>query len=134
MVESVWVGKVVAISDGDTATVLNSDNVEVKIRLNGIDTPESEQAFGTKSTDQDVWVAKRVAIVTHGNDAKFEQNLELREFLESTKGTILVEAAGRDVIWGIGLGKNNEKSQTPVSWRGRNLLGFVLTDVRERVK
>ena len=44
---------------------------------------------------------------------------------------ILVEAAGRDVIWGIGLGKNNPKSRNPLTWRGRNLLGFALTAVRE---
>lgn len=48
-IESIWVGKVVAISDGDTLTVLNKDFEEVKIRLNGIDTPEAKQAFGTKS-------------------------------------------------------------------------------------
>ena len=46
---------------------------------------------------------------------------------------ILVEAAGRDVIWGIGLGPNNPKSRDPFQWRGRNLLGFALTVVREQL-
>ena len=50
-IESVWSGKVVKISDGDTATVFTSDFKEVKIRLNGIDTPESSQAFGTKAKE-----------------------------------------------------------------------------------
>ena len=113
---------------------LFGDDAMLKAILEAPD-PKSAKAFGRKvqEFDQDVWVAERVAIVTRGNDAKFEQNLELREFLESTKGTILVEAAGRDVIWGIGLGKNNEKAQDPATWRGRNLLGFVLTDVRDRL-
>ncbi|MCE9533787.1 MAG: thermonuclease family protein [Planctomycetes bacterium] len=41
-------GKVVGISDGDTITVL-VDKTTHKIRLNGIDAPESGQVFGTKS-------------------------------------------------------------------------------------
>ena len=83
---------------------------------------------------QDVWESKRVEIVTKGNLAKFEQDDDLREFLQSTSGTILVEAAGRDVIWGIGLGGSNPKAQDPRTWRGRNLLGFVLTHVREEFR
>ncbi|MES2922122.1 MAG: thermonuclease family protein [Verrucomicrobiota bacterium] len=39
----------VRVIDGDTITLLNADKVEVKIRLNGIDAPESNQAFGAKS-------------------------------------------------------------------------------------
>ena len=42
-------GKVVAISDGDTLTVLVSSNIQHKIRLSGIDAPEKKQAFGDKS-------------------------------------------------------------------------------------
>ena len=75
--------------------------------------------------------SERFDIVYRGNVAKFDQDEELGEFLGSTYGTILVEAAGRDVIWGIGLGQNNPKAQNPATWRGRNLLGFVLTKVRE---
>ena len=42
-------GKVVKVTDGDTVTVLDADKIQHKIRLNGIDAPESKQAFGTKS-------------------------------------------------------------------------------------
>lgn len=44
-------GKVVAIADGDTLTVLDSGNVQHKIRLAGIDAPEKKQAFGTKARE-----------------------------------------------------------------------------------
>jgi endonuclease YncB( thermonuclease family) len=40
------VGKVVAVADGDTITVLDAAQVEHKIRLNGIDAPEKAQPFG----------------------------------------------------------------------------------------
>jgi endonuclease YncB( thermonuclease family) len=42
-------GRVVAIADGDTVTVLDAANVQTKIRLQGIDAPEKKQAFGQKS-------------------------------------------------------------------------------------
>lgn len=42
-------GRVVGISDGDTITVLDAGNRQYKIRLAGIDAPESHQAFGQKS-------------------------------------------------------------------------------------
>lgn len=42
-------GKVVGVHDGDTATVLDSENVQHKIRFNGIDAPELKQAFGNQS-------------------------------------------------------------------------------------
>jgi endonuclease YncB( thermonuclease family) len=42
-------GRVVRIADGDTVTVLDSSNTQRRIRLQGIDAPESHQAFGTQS-------------------------------------------------------------------------------------
>jgi micrococcal nuclease len=39
-------GPVILVSDGDTITVVHNGKPE-KIRLYGIDTPESNQAFGT---------------------------------------------------------------------------------------
>ena len=41
-------GKVVGVADGDTITVLR-DRQPVRIRLNGIDAPESGQPFGTRA-------------------------------------------------------------------------------------
>jgi micrococcal nuclease len=41
-------GKVVSVADGDTVTVL-VDEVQIKVRLEGIDAPESGQSFGTRS-------------------------------------------------------------------------------------
>lgn len=48
-VADTWSGKVIGVSDGDTITVLKN-KTPVKIRLYGIDTPESGQAYGNKAT------------------------------------------------------------------------------------
>jgi endonuclease YncB( thermonuclease family) len=56
-------GKVVAVADGDTLTVLDDDKVQHKVRLHGIDAPERKQAFGTKARE-------RLAELTHGKSAR----------------------------------------------------------------
>lgn len=42
-------GKVIAISYGDTLTLLDKENKTHKIRLSGIDAPEKSQAYGQAS-------------------------------------------------------------------------------------
>ena len=44
-------GTVIGITDGDTLTLLDEQNAEYKIRLDGIDAPEKNQPFGTKSKE-----------------------------------------------------------------------------------
>ena len=48
MLREAFVALVIAISDGDTLTVLH-DQQQVKIRLAEIDAPERRQPFGTRS-------------------------------------------------------------------------------------
>lgn len=57
-------GRVVAIADGDTLTVLDSQNQQHKIRLNGIDAPESGQDFGqvSKRNLSDLAFGKEVVV------------------------------------------------------------------------
>jgi endonuclease YncB( thermonuclease family) len=42
-------GRVVTITDGDTVRVLDAAQTEHRVRLSGIDAPESGQAFGSRS-------------------------------------------------------------------------------------
>lgn len=42
-------GKIVAVSDGDTVTLLTSENQRIKIRLVEIDAPEKGQPYGQES-------------------------------------------------------------------------------------
>lgn len=58
--------RVIGVSDGDTITVLNSSNQQIKIRLAEIDTPESSQPYGKRSKQQlsDLVFNKTVSVVT----------------------------------------------------------------------
>lgn len=44
-------GRVVGITDGDTLTLLDQNNVQHKIRLAGIDTPEKAMPWGQKAKE-----------------------------------------------------------------------------------
>ena len=44
-----YTARVIAISDGDTLTVLDAGNTQHKIRLAGIDAPEKRQAWGERA-------------------------------------------------------------------------------------
>lgn len=48
-----WIieGRVVAIADGDTLTILDRDKRQHKIRLNGIDAPEKKKPFRFQSKE-----------------------------------------------------------------------------------
>jgi ribA/ribD-fused uncharacterized protein len=83
-----------------------------------------------RNYDDGRWSAARFDLVVAGNIAKFGQNEPLREHLLGSHDAILVEAAPRDTIWGIGLGRENRAVHDPLRWRGRNLLGFALVKVR----
>ncbi|MGA6164981.1 NADAR family protein [Amycolatopsis magusensis] len=111
-------------------------DTEAEQRILGSETPAEAKELGraVRDFDQDTWVARRFDIVLRGNEAKFGQHAPLREFLVATGAQVLVEAAPRDVIWGIGLGASNPRALDPAQWRGRNLLGFALMAVRDRLR
>ena len=69
-----------------------------------------------------------------GNWCKFSQNRDLREFLLSTGDSVLVEASPYDNIWGICLAASSPEAQDPMQWRGQNLLGFALMEVRDELR
>jgi len=68
--------------------------------------------------------------VYKGNHAKFTQNKPLLDYLESTKGTTLVEASPYDKIWGIGLLSTDPRAQNRATWLGTNWLGETQTKLR----
>jgi micrococcal nuclease len=46
-----YVARVVGVADGDTITVLTADKTQGRIRLNGIDAPETGQDFGSRAKE-----------------------------------------------------------------------------------
>lgn len=99
-------------------------------------TPTQAKAFGrqVKNFQDSLWDAHCSEIVRTGNFAKFSQHKALGDFLLATGDRVLVEASPVDRIWGIGLAEDAENITNPLTWKGKNLLGFALMAVRERLK
>jgi ribA/ribD-fused uncharacterized protein len=98
-------------------------------------TPAAAKSLGraVRGFSEDRWAAARYDIVVAGNLAKFSQNDELRVYIVATRPRVLVEASPLDRVWGIGLAGEDERAMAPSRWRGANLLGFALMEVRERL-
>lgn len=109
-------------SDKNTLTEILSSNSPGKAKQLG------RQVMGFS---QSIWDEYRFRIVVQGNYHKFRQNTRLKKFLINTKKRILVEASPTDKIWGIGLERSNEFASVPTQWKGLNLLGFALMEVRD---
>lgn len=98
--------------------------------------PKEIKTLGRKvqGFDQKVWDRFKYSIVLNGNWCKFSKNRALREFLLSTGDSVLVEASPYDNVWGIQLSANSLEAQDPMKWRGQNLLGFALMEVRDELR
>jgi ribA/ribD-fused uncharacterized protein len=83
--------------------------------------------------DEHAWAATCFDLVVDGNVAKFRHNPELGVFLAATRPRVLVEASPRDRIWGIGMTAGHPDAARPSCWRGTNLLGFALMNVRDQL-
>ena len=83
--------------------------------------------------DPALWDQHKFDIVVEGNRHKFGNDPALKAFLFGTGQQVLVEASPLDTIWGIGLSGDNPVARDPESWRGENLLGFALMEVRAMI-
>ncbi len=64
-----FVGKVVGVSDGDTIEVMRAGRA-VRVRLEGVDCPESRQAYGTRAKQftSELVFGKTVSVQVRGTD------------------------------------------------------------------
>jgi len=81
--------------------------------------------------DQATWDQAKYDIVVKGNTLKFSQNNNIKTFIINTNERVIVEASPVDSIWGNGLSADSKDAYKPENWRGENLLGFALMEVRD---
>jgi ribA/ribD-fused uncharacterized protein len=98
--------------------------------------PKQAKALGreVKNFNEEKWVSERYSVVYAGNKHKFTQNDDYKAVLLGTGDRILVEASPEDRIWGIGLAEDHPDALDPLKWKGLNVLGFVLTDLRNNLR
>ena len=109
------------------------EDEEIKAQIMLTTDPKKLKALGRKIKNYDdaLWSDVRVSIMRQVVEAKFAQNPELMQKLLSTGNAILVEANAFDNFWGCGLRASDAAIKDPSKWRGQNLLGQILMDVRD---
>lgn len=137
----------------DEILEFNNKNSLVKSFLNGeisrqeiIDNPSLRKqwnsiqmafkACGRKidNYNEEAWNEKRYTFMKEGVLQKFTQNKDLQDLMLSTGNKFFVEASPYDEIWGIKLNERDARSLGPLKWRGKNLLGCLLTEVKNQLK
>lgn len=91
-----WSGMVVKVTDGDTVTVLDQENRQVKIRLYGIDAPERKQPYGGKATEhlRQLVTLKDVEVVEFAKDRYGRVVADLTLDGESIPGSMVRDGYG----------------------------------------
>jgi len=117
-------GKARLFGDDDAMKAILSSDTPAKAK---------EQGRLVQQFDPAVWDQHKYDIVVDGNFHKFTQHSALKEYLLATGEKILVEASPNDAIWGIGMGASDPAACNPATWRGNNLLGFALMEVRDKI-
>jgi ribA/ribD-fused uncharacterized protein len=109
------------------------DDAERGEQIMRTDDPSVQKLLGAQVTgfDNARWDAAKIDIVYRGNLAKFGQNAGALRQLRNTGDAMLVEANPRDWIWRCGLAMDHPAGHHPDEWKGQNLLGRILTKVRE---
>ncbi len=116
------------------AKFFNDEEIALEI-VNNQD-PKSTKALGRniKNYDDVRWGEVRYSFMRDANFLKFSQNKNLGYKLIETGNKILAEASPYDTVWGIGLYPNSPAAKNESTWKGQNLLGKCLMEVRENLK
>ena len=109
------------------------DDTEIAKEILMTTNPRTHKELGRKikNYDDGKWSKVREQIVFDVCKAKFLQNPKHMVALLNTEGTTLVESSPFDKIWGVGMSSDNPRINDPANWKGLNLLGKVLTELRE---
>lgn len=98
--------------------------------------PKENKQLGRKvnNFNAELWSNASYPIMVAVNYAKFSQRKLLRHVLLETENLILVEASPYDNIWGIGISWQDNACLNEANWKGLNLLGKALMEVREKLR
>ena len=95
--------------------------------------PRQQKKLGRQVNryEEQRWKQVRFKIMEEGCMAKFTQNNGEREKLLATGDSRLAECSPTDKIWAIGLSLTDHRALNPKKWKGQNLMGAVLENVRD---
>lgn len=116
--------KAIFFGDEDTAKkILESTNPRIAKQL----------GREVVNFDEDDWDAVKYEIMYAANEFKYSSNKDYLDKMLSPEynGKTFVEASPYDKIWGIGMHMSDEGIDDETNWKGQNLLGKIITEIRD---
>lgn len=110
--------------DDVAEVVLDTDDIEL---IHDLGKAKIEH-FDVGLWDKNSYILAKKAI-----KAKFSQNKELCRILLKTGNAILIYCSEKNRKWGIGLGIDDDRYHNVRNWKGQNLLGKILMEVRAEI-
>ena len=108
---------------------------EIAEQIKNAPDPKTAKNLGRKvrGFNEKVWEQRRVNAMKTAVQHKFDASPEFRNELlkEKYRNKTFVEASPYDCIWGIGMSENDPNVNDESKWRGLNLLGNILTKLRD---
>lgn len=100
--------------------------------------PAKAKRLGRKVNgfSEEIWAEKRKNAMKLALRHKFsDSNPKLKSFILDKRfnNKEFVEASPFDIIWGIGIAENDDFADEKENWRGLNLLGVCLNEIREEL-
>ena len=116
------------------ALLFDDEAIAAKI-LRSVD-PKRHRALGRelKGFDKGIWHSHCLQFSFDANYAKFFQNAPLKKILLDSGDALLAEVSPYDRTWGIGFSSLHASALNPQQWRGKNLAGESLMQVRAALK
>lgn len=101
------------------------------------DDPKVSLVLGNrvKGFDSEKWGKVRRQAMSQAVLEKYEGNLVLAQRLLDPvfDNKVFVEASPIDTYWGIGMAVNDPDIEDSTLWKGRNILGQIITETRSRL-
>ena len=108
---------------------------EIAEQIKNAPDPKTAKNLGRKvrGFNEKVWEQRRINAMKTAVQHKFDASPEFRNELlkEKYRNKTFVEASPYDCIWGIGLSMDDPDVNNESKWRGLNLLGNILTKLRD---
>ena len=108
---------------------------EIAEQIKNAPDPKTAKNLGRKvrGFNEKVWEQRRVNAMKTAVQHKFNASPEFRNELlkEKYRNKTFVEASPYDFIWGIGMSTSNPNVNDERRWPGLNLLGNILTKLRD---
>lgn len=107
----------------------------MRTMASGIMMKPASQTGGMMQIQPHEWEGRiREDILTNATYAKFKQHAELRNKLLATGGAVLGLCDTRERQDGTGISLTDPTAANPMSWKGGNLYGRVLMEIRSRLR